>query len=206
MKTYAKIISARDEQTSNHCERVAYNAVLLGKELGLNESEQSLLYWSGLLHDVGKIGVKEEILLKRGKLTEEEFEQVKKHAEIGYDLIKSLSNRLYPVAEGVRSHHEKWDGSGYPAGKKGKDIPLFGRIIAIVDVFEALTSERPYKDSWDPEDALDYIISYKGIYFDPELVTIFESLYRQGKIWIASKPIELDLSLIPSSFNTEIIL
>lgn len=157
LKTYAEMISARDEQTSSHCERVAYNAVLLGKAYGLTGPDLDALYWSGLLHDVGKIGVKEKILLKEGKLTPEEFEQVKTHSEIGYELIKSLSPQLTPVAEGILTHHEKWNGSGYSKGLKGKDIPLYGRILAIVDVFEALTSERPYKDLWKAEEAMEYL-------------------------------------------------
>lgn len=205
LKTYARMISARDEQTSSHCERVAYNAVLLGKAYGLTGPDLDALYWSGLLHDVGKIGVKEKILLKEGKLTPEEFEQVKKHSEIGYELIKSLSPQLLPVAEGIHSHHEKWNGSGYPKGLKGKNIPLFGRILAIVDVFEALTSERPYKEPWRAEEAIQYLLENKGVLFDPELTTLFEQLYNDGKVWIYQKSIQLDHSLIPTSFNKEIL-
>lgn len=206
LKNYAKMVSVRDEQTAFHCERVAYNAILIGRELNMNEKSIEALYWSGLLHDVGKIGVKESILLKPDKLTDDEFKEIKKHSTIGYQLITSLSDDLNIIAEGIHSHHEKWNGTGYPKELKGKVIPLFGRILSIVDVYEALTSERPYKDPWNPNDAMTFILKHKGKDFDPELVDIFAKLFEEGKIWIYNKPIELEANIIPSKFTDELIM
>lgn len=205
LKNYANMVSIRDEQTAFHCERVAYNALMIGHALGLNKQKIEALYWSGLLHDVGKIGVKEKILLKPDKLTDEEFEEIKRHTVFGYDLVNSLSNDFHLVAKGIRSHHEKWNGAGYPDGLKGKEIPIFGRILSVVDVFEALTSERPYKDPWEPDDVLDYIIKHKEIYFDPEIVDIFKILLQEGKIWISNQSININENIIPLKFNKELI-
>lgn len=205
LQNYAKMVSARDEQTAYHCERVAYNSQILGHAIGLDEKGINTLYWSGLLHDVGKIGIKEEILLKPGKLTEEEFAEMTRHTVIGHELIHSLSEDLEAVAEGVCYHHEKWDGSGYPDGLKGCDIPLIGRIIAIVDVFEALTSERPYKKAWDPDEAMVFIIKNKGIHFDPELVDRFKTMYDEGKIWISHQSAGFHDQMKPTKFSREML-
>jgi HD-GYP domain-containing protein (c-di-GMP phosphodiesterase class II) len=202
LKTCANMVSVRDEETAFHCERVAYNAFLIGQELGLDQIQSEALYCTGLLHDVGKIGVNESILLKPDKLTDEEFEVVKRHTVIGFDLINSLSNNLQPISEGVRSHHEKWDGSGYPDELVEEEIPIFGRILAVVDVFEALTSERPYKDAWDPEVAQEYLVKYSGSHFDPKVVTHFNQLFSENKLWITDhKPININENIRPSTFN-----
>jgi putative two-component system response regulator len=202
LKTCANMVSVRDEETAFHCERVAYNAFMIGQSIGLDQIETEALYWTGLLHDVGKIGVNESILLKPDKLTMEEFELVKRHTVIGFDIINSLSKNMQVISEGVRSHHEKWDGSGYPDGLKGSSIPIFGRVLAVVDVFEALTSERPYKDAWEPEAALEYLIKYSGAHFDPNIVSHFQRLFSQNKLWITdSKPQDINESIRPSKFN-----
>lgn len=201
LRNYAKMVSVRDEQTSHHCERVAYNSRLVGMEYGMSEQQSEALYWAGLLHDVGKIGVKEEILLKPGKLTTDEYKEIQKHTVVGYDLITSLSRDLSSVGEGVRSHHEKWNGEGYPDRLKEDEIPLFGRIITVVDVFEALTASRPYKDSWSSEDALNFLIEQKGVSFDPVIVDIFARLFDSGKIWVYDKPIVIDESVVPLNFQ-----
>lgn len=201
LRNYAKMVSARDEQTSHHCERVAYNSSLVGREYGLEQRQTEALYWAGLLHDVGKIGVKENVLLKPGKLTAEEFMEIQKHTILGYELVTSLSHDLYLISEGIRSHHEKWNGQGYPDGLKEEQIPIFGRIITVVDVFEALTAIRPYKNSWSSQDAIDYIVQQKGISFDPKIVDIFAKLYHEKKIWVFNEEMELDESVIPKSFQ-----
>lgn len=205
LKNYALMVSERDEAVSHHCERVAYNAAIVGQSMGLSEKNLEALYWAGLLHDVGKIGVKENILLKPDVLSTEEFAEIKKHARIGYQLITSLSQDFKIIAEGIRAHHEKWDGSGYPDGLKGISIPLFGRILSVVDVFEALTSERPYKKAWETEKALRYIIEQKGHHFDPQIVDAFIKLFDEGKIWIANKQIRLNTNIIPNEFSEELI-
>jgi len=129
------------------------------------------------MHDVGKIGIPDQILLKPGKLTEHEFELMKDHARIGYELLKdSASEVLQAGAEIIGKHHEKYDGSGYPNHLAGEAIPLTARIFAIADVFDALTSVRPYKKAWAPEDAMAHIAAQAGQHFDPELVRLFAPL------------------------------
>lgn len=187
LKSYAKLVEMRDEQTSLHCERVAYNAWVIGKEIKLDKHSLKSLYWAGILHDLGKIGISEDILLKQGRLSKEEFETIKVHSEMGYDFLINLTEDLMPIAIGVLTHHERWNGKGYPYGKKAKEIPLFGRILMIVDVFETLTNNRPYKKAVEPEVAIQSIMDKKGEYFDPELVDIFLKLYKDKKIWIVNK-------------------
>lgn len=201
LRNYAKMVSIRDEQTSHHCERVAYNSRLVGIHYGLSEQQSEALYWAGLLHDVGKIGVREQILLKPDKLTSEEYSEIQKHTIFGDELIKSLSEDLLFISQGVRSHHEKWNGEGYPDGLRGEEIPLFGRIITVVDVFEALTAIRPYKESWTSHEAIDYLIHQKGISFDPDIVDIFVELYDEGKIWIYNESFHMNEDVIPSTFR-----
>jgi hypothetical protein len=190
LSSLALTVEVRDEPTKGHCERVAHNAVLLGTELGFNEQQQELLYWSALLHDLGKIAVPEYILLKPGPLTEEEYNQIKLHPGRGAELLESISPDFVPLAEVVRAHHERWDGAGYPLGLRGESIPLLSRIIAIVDVFEALTSARPYRQPVPPEQAMNYLNEGAGSQFDPRLVPLFEQLYRAGKLRLASAPVE----------------
>lgn|GEM_PF-738307 len=184
LKTFAHTVSLRDEKTGGHCERVAYNAYMVGKEIGLEESELESLYWAGLLHDLGKIGVPEEILLKPGKLTGDEFRKMQNHPVFGYDLLTSLSPEYQDIALGVRAHHERWDGKGYPDGLAQESIPITGRILAVVDVFEALTSYRPYRDPMPPTTVIDYLIKGAGSYFDPSIVPVFKKLFYEAKIWV----------------------
>ena len=126
------------------------------------------------MHDIGKVGTPDLILLKPGKLTEGEFAIMKQHAEIGYEVLNTSSSPLLKVAaEIARTHHEKFDGSGYPRSLKGDDIPLFGRIVAVADVFDALTSERPYKKAWSLEQASQLLRDGAGTHFDPECVSAF---------------------------------
>lgn len=126
------------------------------------------------MHDIGKVGTPDVILLKPGKLTPEEFEVMKLHAVIGYEILEANSSALMKVAaEIAHTHHEKFDGSGYPRGLKGEDIPLFGRIVAVADVFDALTSERPYKKAWSVEDASKLLKESAGTHFDPACVAAF---------------------------------
>jgi len=163
----------KDTETGAHISRVALYAKVIGQGL-LNEDELATLFFSTPLHDVGKIGIPDSILLKPGKLTKEEFEIMKSHTTVGHELLSSSESKFLKAGALIaRSHHEKWDGSGYPDGLKGKDIPLFGRIVAICDVFDALISVRPYKEPWDFDDAVEYINSNSGVMFDQELVALF---------------------------------
>ncbi len=161
----------RDPETGAHIQRMAHYSALIAQALGLDPDQQKLLLESAPLHDVGKIGIPDAILLKPARLTPEEFEVMKQHARMGYELLKdSGSEILRAGAEIALSHHEKFDGSGYPAGLAGEAIPIFGRIVAVADVFDALTSERPYKPAWSLDDAANLLKEGRGAHFDPACV------------------------------------
>lgn len=170
----------RDAETGEHLWRIGRLAALFSRLLSQGEREQELMRKSAPLHDVGKIGIPDALLLKPGKLEPEEFEQMKRHALEGYELLRSArSEYLIEGARIARTHHEKWDGSGYPDGLAEEEIPLSGRIVGLVDVFDALTSARPYKDPWPPERALKLIVEERGKHFDPHLVDIFEKHFAE---------------------------
>lgn len=146
---------------------------VIALEYGLSEAEAELLYNSAPMHDIGKIGIPDAIMLKQGKLDAEEWRQMKKHCEIGFKIINSDTSSLLKTS-GILAytHHEQWNG-GYPEGKSGTDIPLFSRILAIADVFDSLTSVRPYKKAWSIEDAVAEIKRCSGSHFEPSLVEVF---------------------------------
>jgi putative two-component system response regulator len=159
--TLALTIEARDPSTNGHCERLASHAVRLGRALGLGDEELDALHRGGYLHDVGKVGVPDSVLLKPGPLTADEFELMKKHPVIGDSLCAPLQSlrRVRPI---VRGHHERLDGSGYPDKLRGDEVPVLAQVVGIVDVFDALTSERPYRTALAPEAAGQYLISEAG--------------------------------------------
>jgi putative two-component system response regulator len=170
----------RDPETHEHIMRMSHYSALIAKRLGLGAEECELLLLASPLHDIGKIGTPDQILLKPGRLTPEEFEIMKLHTVIGQTI---LANSASPILQaGARiaiSHHEKFDGSGYPGALKGKDIPLYGRIVAVADVFDALTSERPYKKAWDLDRATALILESRGGHFDPECVDAFFDVFDE---------------------------
>lgn len=164
----------RDPETGGHIQRMAHYAEVIARGLSLDAATQRLILEAAPMHDVGKIGIPDYILLKPARLTPEEFGVMKGHARLGFELLKgSGSEILRAGAEVAISHHERFDGSGYPYGLKGRDIPLFGRIAAVADVFDALTSERPYKKAWPLEDACRYLENGRGNHFDPLCVEAF---------------------------------
>lgn len=164
----------RDNETGLHVIRVGNYSKLLGLASGLHESRAELLMYASMMHDIGKIGVPDHILLKPSKLTDEEFEIIKSHPKIGAEIIGDHDAEVLQMAKDVAlTHHEKWNGKGYPQGLSGSDIPLVGRIVAIVDVFDALTCIRPYKLAWPVEKALALISNEAGQHFDPDLVSLF---------------------------------
>lgn len=176
----ARAAEYRDPETGAHIIRMAHYSKLIASELGLSQAQQDLLLEAAPMHDIGKVGTPDMILLKPGKLTEEEFSVMKQHAVIGYEVLNASSSPLLKTAaEIARTHHEKFDGSGYPRGLKGSDIPLFGRIVAVADVFDALTSERPYKKAWSVEDAAQLLLEGSGKHFDPDCVEAFFSCFEQ---------------------------
>ena len=173
MERLAKAAEYRDDTTGQHTERVGQMAALLAREIRLPDSTVSLIRRAAPLHDVGKIGVPDAILLKLGKLTDDEFERVKTHTTIGARILSGSRFALLRLAEEIAfSHHEHWDGSGY-AGLSGDAIPLPGRIVAIADVFDALTQKRPYKAAWPVDDAVAEIQRQRGRHFEPALVDAF---------------------------------
>jgi HD-GYP domain-containing protein (c-di-GMP phosphodiesterase class II) len=184
-KVLAGLVAAlerTDQATQSHSERVAQNAFVVGRELQLKAAELETLYWSALLHDVGKLSVPEPILLKAGKLTDGEYNEVKRHPEYGAVLLISMSAEFATMADIVKAHHERWDGQGYPKGLSARDIPQLSRIIAVVDVFEALTSVRPYREPMSLETALAYLQQESERHFDPEVVRVFLVCLRRGEI------------------------
>ena len=182
LESLARTIEVRDNHTQGHSRRVAKNAVALGQVLGLSEEDLDVLHWAALLHDIGKIAVPEYILMKNGRLSEDEFAEIRRHPGYGADLLASVSPSFRPIADVVRAHHERWDGLGYPLGYRGDEIPKLSRIIAIVDVFEALTSVRPYRSPMPLGQALRYVVNGAGTQFDPSIVPVFESLVDAGQV------------------------
>jgi len=164
----------RDNETGMHIVRVGNFSKLLGLASGFLESQAELLMYASMMHDIGKIGIPDHVLLKPGKLTEEEFEVIKKHPEIGAGIIGEHDAEVLKMAKLIAlGHHEKWNGQGYPHGLSGTDIPIVARIVAIADVFDALTCVRPYKTAWTVESALELIEKSAGQHFDPNLVKLF---------------------------------
>lgn len=170
----------RDPETGAHIQRMAHYSSLIAASLGQDEGQQKLMLQAAPMHDVGKIGIPDYILLKPGRLTPEEFQVMKGHARLGFELLQgSASPVLQAGAEIAHSHHEKFDGSGYPQGLAGEAIPLSGRIVAVADVFDALTSERPYKRAWPLEDARAFLENGRGNHFDPACVDAFLQAWPQ---------------------------
>ena len=177
---FAKTIEAKDFYTGEHCEHMVSLAVSIGKKLNLSEKEMEDLKHAAMLHDLGKIGIPDEILLKKGKLTDGEYDIIRKHPQIGAEIIRHL-HFLKDVAPIVLYHHERFDGFGYCSGLKGKEIPLGARIIAIADVYQALTSDRPYRKAYSGEEALKIIKEGSGTQFDPEIVKVFFEIIEAKK-------------------------
>lgn len=164
----------RDNETGLHIVRMSKISALLGEAVGMGLESCELLLNASPMHDIGKIGIPDHILLKPGGFEPHEWETMKSHTTIGADILSGDDSDILNMAREIAfTHHEKWDGSGYPCGLQGESIPLEGRIVAVADVFDALTSERPYKRAWPIEDALDFVRSQRGQHFDPQLVDLF---------------------------------
>jgi putative two-component system response regulator len=167
----------RDDDTQEHAARVGRTVALLATELGLPEHEIEVLRRAAPLHDIGKIGIPDAILLKRGPLTAAEFDLMRTHAPIGAQILSGSQFAILGAAERIAgTHHERWDGSGYPNGAQGDEIPLAGRLVSIADVFDALMHERPYKEAWPLERAIEEIVGLAGKQFDPEISLAFAAL------------------------------
>jgi PAS domain S-box-containing protein/putative nucleotidyltransferase with HDIG domain len=172
---WSRALDLRDKETEGHTQRVTTMTVKLARAFGFSKSELVQVRWGGLLHDIGKMGVPDGILLKPGPLTEEEWVVMKKHPTFAYEMLSPI--RYLRLALDIpNSHHEKWDGSGYPHGLKGTQIPLVARIFAVVDVWDALSSDRPYRSAWTQEKVRDHIRDGSGTHFDPQVVDLFMQL------------------------------
>jgi putative two-component system response regulator len=167
----------KDNETGMHVLRMSEYSRIIAAEMSDDEEWVQLLHIAAPMHDVGKIGIPDDVLLKPGKLNAEEWEQMKQHPLIGAKILGTDESEVLSMAREVAlSHHEKWDGSGYPAGLRGKDIPLSGRIVAVADVFDALTCERPYKKAWTIDEAKAFISDNAGGHFDPDVCAAFSAV------------------------------
>lgn len=177
LERLAHMAECRHHETIEHTLRVGNLASCLAEKLGMGAREIALLHRAASLHDIGKISVPDHILLKNGSLTEDEFEIMKTHVQTGARLLQGGNSEVVIMAETIAlTHHERWDGHGYPRGLRGKEIPLVGRIVGLADVFDALTHERPYKEAWPVEKAHQEIRHQSGRHFDPEVVEAFFSI------------------------------
>lgn len=171
--TLGEMGELRSQETGDHVNRVALYSELLARNYGLDEEMVSMLKMASPMHDIGKVAISDAILLKPGKLTDEEFEQMKNHATIGYDIFKKSSHQMLQMAAVIsHEHHEKWNGLGYPRGLKAEDISICGRITAVADVFDALSNNRVYKQAWPLEEVIDFMKNESGKSFEPRLVEI----------------------------------
>lgn len=172
----------KDEDTGAHVERMSHYSSAIARKMGLDDDFVENILWAAPMHDVGKIGIPDHVLRKPGKLDADEWAIMKQHTTIGAEILKDASADFIIMAAAIAlNHHEKWDGSGYPQGLKGTDIPLAGRIVALADVFDALTSERPYKDPFPLKKAFAIIKEGRGSHFDPELVNAFLAIEDEIK-------------------------
>ena len=172
--TMGEIAETRSKETGNHVKRVAEYSKLIALKLGINEQEAEMLKLASPMHDIGKVGIPDNILNKPGKLTPEEFEIMKTHAQLGYEMLKHSSKPILQAAAIVsKEHHEKYNGNGYPKGLKGEEIHIFARITAVADVFDALGSDRIYKKAWEDKKIFELFNNEKGEHFDPKIIDIF---------------------------------
>lgn len=172
IETLAETIEKRDPYTAGHTKMVSEYSLAMGEEIGLSEARLDRLRLSSILHDIGKIGIRDDILLKKGKLSDEEVAEMKKHAQYGHEILSPIS-QLKDILDGGKYHHERYDGQGYPDGLKGEEIPIEARIIAIADSYDAMTSDRPYRQGLSREVAREELIRCSGTQFDPEIVETF---------------------------------
>ncbi|MFH2036798.1 MAG: HD domain-containing phosphohydrolase [Candidatus Zixiibacteriota bacterium] len=186
IRALAKAIEARDGYTAGHTDRVYRLARVIALKLGWNGTQLSDLRTGSILHDIGKIGVPDRILNKPGKLSDEEFEIMKQHPEMGAKILQNIPF-LEQVIPYVLYHHEKYDGTGYPFGLSGKEIPIEGRILAVADTFDAILSDRPYRNGATTDKALDELVKFKGMQFDPKIVDLFIKAFNESKSnWLVS--------------------
>jgi response regulator RpfG family c-di-GMP phosphodiesterase len=178
---WARALELRDQETKGHSERVADLTVRLARQMGVSETEIIHIRRGALMHDVGKLGVPDHVLLKQGVLTEEEWILMMKHPQFGYEMLSGI-HYLNRSLEIPLRHHEKWDGTGYPDGLRNYSIPFAARMFSVVDVYDALISDRPYRKAIPQSEALEHILAKSGTHFDPQVVRVFLSMFREESI------------------------
>jgi putative nucleotidyltransferase with HDIG domain len=183
IQALATAIEAKDPYTRGHSERVAMYSSIIAEEMNLPEDFLNTLNFAALLHDIGKIGIPDEILNKPGKLSEEEFDRIRIHPILGANIVEKI-DFLAQASSYIRFHHERQNGRGYPEGLKGENIPLGAAILAVADAFDAMTSDRPYRRAWNLDDTLHEIESNSGIQFRPEVVEALKNAVKKGRIRI----------------------
>ncbi|HKG20424.1 MAG TPA: HD-GYP domain-containing protein, partial [Blastocatellia bacterium] len=179
IRTLAASLDARDDNTAGHSARVGALSAGIARTMGIGPRESRLIYYAGLLHDYGKIGIRDDVLLKPAGLTPEEYERVKQHPQHTFRLLSKIRfpEDLSEIPFVAAAHHERWDGTGYPHGLKGGDIPRGSRIVAVADTYDALTEERCYHTAWEPEQAYAELNRFSGVYFDPEVMEAFSDYF-----------------------------
>jgi putative nucleotidyltransferase with HDIG domain len=177
---WSHALDLRDKETEGHTQRVTEMTMKLARAAGITEEELVHVRRGALLHDIGKMGVPDHILLKPGKLTDEEWVVMRKHTTFAFELLSPIAY-LRPALDIPYCHHEKWDGSGYPRGLKGEQIPLVARLFSIVDVWDALLSDRPYRQGWPKEKVIEHIKSLSGTHFDPKAVELFLKVLNEDE-------------------------
>jgi putative nucleotidyltransferase with HDIG domain len=198
IRAFVASIDAKDGYTHRHSERVAAFACRIARELGLSAEEVEVVQLAALLHDVGKIGVSESILNKPGKLTDDEFMEMRRHPLYGLKILSHIhSPRFQRILPAVRSHHERWDGTGYPDAVAGEAIPLLGRILAVADFLDALTSDRSYRDGLEVGEVVGIIENESGAHFDPAVARAAAALHARGELevpveWIVAPQFQPD--------------
>ncbi len=201
IEALAMAIDAKDQTTHDHLQRVKVYASEIGKELGLSGPEMDAIQAAAMLHDIGKLAVPEHIISKPGKLTPEEFEKMKIHPVVGAEILER-ANFPYPVVPIVRSHHEKWDGSGYPDGLSGEGIPIGARVLGVVDCLDALASDRQYRKALPLDEAMEMVAAQAGKSFDPRIVAILQRRYRELEALARVAPAEAQVTLNPAPPQT----
>lgn len=176
LEGWVHALDLRDEESQGHTKRVTQRTLRLAKAMGINGEDLVHIRRGALLHDIGKLAISDDILNKNGSLTEEEWEQIKKHPLYAQEMLSEIEF-LHPALDIPYCHHEKWDGSGYPRGLKGERIPLAARIFAVIDVWDSLTNDRPYRDAWSEEEAIQYILEHTGTHFDPNVVETWMEVF-----------------------------
>jgi HD-GYP domain-containing protein (c-di-GMP phosphodiesterase class II) len=177
---WSRAMDMRDRETEGHTQRVTDLTLKLGRAMNIRESELRHIRHGALLHDIGKMGIPDSILLKEDTLTDEEWERMSQHPGFAYEMLSSI-RYLQPALDIPYCHHEKWDGTGYPRGLRGSEIPIAARIFAVADVWDAITSDRPYRKAWSKEEALEHIREQSGKYFDPQVVEEFFRLISEDQ-------------------------